>query len=109
MFKEQCISCGAVDVPLFSIPGAFMPDSRKVCGSCKSRYDGAYRDGAKLRSPGQAQLAAEADRLMLEYHKDEFHCSGCGEPVVMTHKGEVPMYCQRCLNGIFAQYLSFRK
>jgi ribosomal protein S27AE len=101
--KEQCINCGRDDVPLFPIDKAFMPSQYKVCGNCKGRFDQAERDGAKLHSPTGTSLAAEADRLMLEYTTPEqFYCYKCGDPVLMDAHGQVPLYCTPCMYQIFA-------
>lgn len=104
MAKEQCISCGRDDVPLFPVEGAFMPKQYMVCQSCQMRYDQAERDGAKLHSPTRQDLAHEADRIMTEHQTpDEFTCYMCGDPVVFTDKGMVPLYCTRCMCSILRE------
>jgi DNA-directed RNA polymerase subunit RPC12/RpoP len=107
--KDQCISCGRDDQPLFPTDGAFMPEGYKTCASCQARYRSSGRDGAKLRSPGLNDLAHEADRIMLEKMiPEEYYCYACHSPVVMDHKGMVSLYCHDCMHRIFAAYKPLR-
>jgi len=108
VIKEQCISCGRDDIPLFPIEGAFMPEGHRVCSNCKSKYEGGARDGAKLRSPTMVHLAHEADLLMTQTAGGQYHCMSCSRPVMYNGKGEVPMYCSSCLGTIFRDYLNMR-
>jgi len=78
-----CVCCGK-EVAEIRLPSHM--GNLRACHPCVFKH-------------GEKELAAEADRLLIEWYMGKPHqpvCLVCGDPIIISPDGTRPMWCDKC-------------